>query len=196
MCLGGGHIRRTTSLAYTWIHCPKRTSTARPRESWSKELGVVLTDKQWERACILAHKCSLSTRTQETSYKLLTQWYATPAKLHKWFPQTSELCWRCEKACGFLYHIWWECPLIASYWSDVGRIIWLITDTSLTLDAACCLLHVTTVSFKLYKNSLYKHLLSAAKALIPLFWKSTKVPSIRDWIHRIRDILYVTWRRQ
>lgn len=166
MCLEGEHIQKA-------------------REQWSKELGVDLTDKQWQNACILAHKCSLSTRTQETAYKLLTRWYATPDKIHKWYLQSSELCWRCQSDRGTLLHIWWTCPMIAQYWSGVNAIIKHLTETSWRLDAACCLL-VTTFPTQWYRNS--KHLLNAAKSLVPLFWKSTNIPSIRDWLFRIKDI--------
>lgn len=98
VCLEGAEIRKATSLAYTWLQDTKQPAMDRFREHWNRELNVELSEQQWQRACILAHKCSLSTRMQETGYKLLTQWYATPTKLHKWYPQSSELCWRCKKA--------------------------------------------------------------------------------------------------
>lgn len=159
------------------------TGDNRFRESWSTALG-----KQWLRVCKFAHKYSLSTRTQETAYKLLTHWYATPAKLHLWFPQTPDTCWHCQGDRGTLFHIWWQCPLISPYWDAVRGVIYQMTETRLKLDAACCLLHIADVSFHRYKNSLSKHLLNAAKALIPLFWKSSRVPSIQDWLHRIADV--------
>lgn len=188
VCLKGDYTPRATSLLYAWLQRPNIPSADRFRENWSKDLGIEISDRQWQKACILVHKCSLSTRMQETSFKLLSQWYATPAKLNKLYPQTSDLCWRCQKEKGTLLHIWWQCPIIASFWSEVSRIICLITETTLSLDVACCLLHVTKFSFKKYKNSLSRHLLNAAKSLIPLHWKSTNIPSIRDWFHKIIDI--------
>lgn len=56
------------------------------------------------------------------------------------------------------------------------------------LDEACWMLHVTNSPLQKYKRSLSKHLLNAAKSLIPLYWKSTKIPSIKEWLHRITDI--------
>lgn len=188
VCLEDDQIQKATSISYTWLQNSNQPPMDRFRESWSKDLAMVLTDRQWQRDCIFAHKCSLSTRMQETAVKILTQWYATPAKLHKWCLQTSELCWRCQKDEGTPLHIWWQCPLICPYWTEVKRIIRHITETTLKLDVACCLLHVTNFLVQKYKNSLSKHLLNAAKSLIPLFWKSASTPSIRDWLHRITDI--------
>lgn len=172
-------ISKVTSLAYRWIQDGEDKGEGDLRESWSRALGIPLTTSQWMKACVFAHKCSLSTKTQETAYKLLTQWYATPVKLHSWFPDHSDTCWRCNSDKGSLLHIWWQCPILNTFWAKVREMIYLITETKLKLDAAACLLHVTEFPIKRYKHSLTKHLLNAAKAVIPLYWKSTKIPSIQ-----------------
>lgn len=154
----------------------------------AEELGFSVSEKQWQTAFMLAHKCSLSTRTQETAYKLLTRWYAIPVKLHSWFPQTPDTCWRCHSEKGTLLHIWWHCPGIQPFWSKGKELIFQITDTLLKLDAVGCLLHVTRFTIKKYKNSLSKHLLNTAKALIPLFWKSSGIPTIQGWLHKVIEI--------
>lgn len=89
VCLKGDHIPRATSLSYAWLQKLKQSFADRFRESWLRDLSIELTDQQRLRACILAHKCSLFTRMQEMAFKQLTQCYATPAKLHKWYSQTT-----------------------------------------------------------------------------------------------------------
>lgn len=143
------------------------------RRKWSGELNKEITAKQWRYACILAHKCSISTKLQETSYKLLTHGYNTPDKLHKWDAQKSEVCWRCLSERGTLAHIWWYCSKIESFWNEVRKLIKKITETKIELTPACCLLHVSDFSFKCYKHSLAIYLFNAAKSLIPLHWNST-----------------------
>lgn len=73
-----------------------------------------------------------------------------------------------------LIHIWWSCPLLAPFWDKVIESITLITETKLVLDAACCLLHISNFTLKKYKHSLTKHLLNAAKSLIPIHWNSPR----------------------
>lgn len=136
----------------------------------------------------MAHKCSFSTKTQETAYKLLTHWYATPHKIKKWFPEASERCWRCNRESGTLLHIWWQCPILETFWTKVRDIIRQITETNINLDAACCLLYISNFPYKRYKKSLTKHLLNAAKALIPLQWKSTQAPLVKEWLQTISEI--------
>lgn len=165
----------TTSIAYTWLQKDKGPADDRLRRRWSDALQVTITPKQWRNACILSHKCSISTKMQETAYKLLTKWYITPVK-------------RCMEDTGSLFHIWWQCPKIAIYWNKVIDLTILITETSLPLDATCCLLHITKCPLKKYKNSLTKHLLNAAKSLIPIHWKSPRVPTVVEWLHRVTEM--------
>ena len=147
--------------------------------------GKALTDKQWRYECILAHKGSISTLIQETGYKLLTHWYNTPDKLHRWNPQTPPTCWRCQTERGTLLHIWWECRLIAPFWDKITHLIRKITETELSLDAACCLLHVNQLTLQTYKHSLTKHLINAARSLVPIHWRSTKIPTMIDWLKKV-----------
>lgn len=108
-----------------------------------------------------------------------TNWYNTPSKIHKWFPMVSNLCWRCGEAEGSAYHIWWDCDLIRPFWQKVCEIIKQITETSILLTTVCCLLHISKGTMKRYKRSLTKFLLTAAKVLIPRYWKTTKIPTIK-----------------
>lgn len=188
VCLKGEQVLKTTSVAYEWLQNLKDSAADRFRERWPDSLDMIIMDSQWKRACIMAHKCSLSTRFLETAYKVLTHWYVTPEKIHKWFPQSPDTCWRCNKEKGTLLHIWWQCERIIPFWNGVTDVIHRITETKLILDAACCLLHISNFTFKRYKNSLCRHLLNAAKSLIPLYWKSTTTPTMKDWLHKISYI--------
>lgn len=190
VCRDQTPVARATSVAYFWLQHVGSVELAEHRRGWSEDLRVDISDKQWRYVCILAHKCSISTKLQETSYryKLLTRWYNTLDKLHKWDAQKPDVCWRCQKDTGTLIHIWWNCSLISAYWEEVRFIIKQITETKLDLKAACCLLHLSSFSLTRYKHSLTKHLLNAAKSLIPLHWNSTRVPSISEWLQRVADV--------
>lgn len=56
-------------------------------------LNRTLTDKQRDHVLFFAHRSSISTRYQETGYKLLTCWYRALSLLHKIFPSVSSLYW-------------------------------------------------------------------------------------------------------
>lgn len=63
-----------------------------------------------------------------------------------------------------------------------------ITETKLDLNAAACLLHINSFSLNKYKKSLTRHLLNAAKTLIPLHWRSMHVPTVKDWLDKVESI--------
>lgn len=176
-------------LWYMGGYRPVKTDNQADIKKNGKLLSKNLTDEQWDNACILAHKCSISASNQETSYKVLTNWYFTPARLHAWYPGTSEVCWRCGAEKGTMMHIWWECSHIRNFWDEVCSRIHAITETELELSPECCLLHVSNYSLSRYKKSVVRHMLNAAKTIIPRHWKSTHTPTLAEWFSEI-DSLY------
>ena len=188
VCRSHAPLAKATSVVYSWLQRDREGEPDGHRRRWSEDLGVDIPERRWRYACIMTHKCSNSSRLQETGYKLLTHWYNTPDRLHKWDPQRSQICWRCQRDKGTLFHIWWSCPMIAIYWGKVKGTIKQITETKLVLDVACCLLHLSSFSLTRYKKSLTKHLLNAAKSLIPLYWNSSRVPSVSEWLHRVKHV--------
>lgn len=130
------------------------------KKMWEDELNMHITDYQWEKASVFTHKCSLSTRLQEISYKICTQWYITPIKIKKWSPWE---CWRCNEKRGTFLHLWWNSTPIQSFWTQFKKWVIHITDTQIELNAAFCLLHINDLSYRKYENSLIRHLLNAAK---------------------------------
>lgn len=78
--------------------------------NWTTDLNTTLTAKQWTTVFHIAHKGSVNVSTQENNYKLISRWYCTPSLLHKAKITTDNLCWRCQKQEGDLFHIWWTCP--------------------------------------------------------------------------------------
>lgn len=123
-----------------------------------------------------------------SNYKILKRWYYTPQLLHKYYPNTTDSCWRCQAARGTLLHIFWACPMLNHFWSTVRTITQKFTEHKIPDYSAFFLLHVTTIPAKQYKKSLMQHLPNAAKSRIPLFWKTRKPPSIGTWLCKIEDI--------
>lgn len=116
---------------YNWLQSNLGYSTSKHRKVWESAFKTTFTDDQWLNACILAHKCSISSSYQETSYKLLTNWYFTPAKLHAWYSEAPETCWRCGNDIGTMLHIWWECLSLYHFWHNIYTKIYSITETRL-----------------------------------------------------------------
>lgn len=139
-------------------------------------VSISLTEENWENIFKTIHKGSTNVTTQENGFKIQSRWYRTPVLLHKFKPEIPEVCWRCHQERGTLLHIWWSCPPLLHYWSDVHRITTQITSYSLDLTAAQFLLHHSPLPHTSCYKSLTMHMINAAKQCIPIHWYSKQVP--------------------
>lgn len=130
----------------------------------------------------------MNVATQENGYKIATKWYRTPARLHKFSLKIPNTCWRCKKVVGSMLHIWWECTLIQQFWREVHALIIQITTLTLDYGPAQYLLHHSNLPKKHYHKSLAMHMVNADMLCIPVHWRSTDTPSIREWMIRISKI--------
>lgn len=118
-------------------------------------------------------------------YKLRSQWYRTPSLLHKIFPGVSYRCWCCGQDTGTFLYIWLSCPLISPFWELVHKHIVDVATLPLDFSPAQYLLHHTSLPLSTYNKSLAMHMVLATCLCIPVLWKSSRPPSMREWFHRI-----------
>lgn len=165
---------------------PSSVSSSLSEASWEKDLERHFTPEEWETMNTLLLKGSRNVQIQETNDKLRSRWYRTPALLHRFQPAIPNTCWR--SAVGTLLHIWWQCPSIASFRTDVRSLIATITGVRLDLSPATFLLYHFGPNLKISKSSLILHSINAAKTRIPRKWKSTMAPTLREWLHRVDSV--------
>lgn len=156
--------------------------------NWERDLQTELTEAQWEHISMIAHKGSLNVSIQENNYKILMRWYRTPVIIHKYYPTLSDKCWRCTIEVGTLEHIWWSCPLIQPFWTQVRELTSQISTYTLEHTSAQCRLHHSDIPVHQYRKTLIPPLLNAAKLCIPLHWGTTNAPTIPEWLKRVEKI--------
>ncbi|CAH2247669.1 Hypothetical predicted protein [Pelobates cultripes] len=156
--------------------------------AWETELGITIPVGTWHKIFIYAHTTSISTAVRESTYKRISRWHYSPAKVHAIFPTAPDTCWRCGQPKGTTAHIWWLCPAIQTYWRGLGGLIKAITGHQLPQSPETFLFLVHTTHIPNLQRKLVNHLLTAANMLIPLKWKSTRAPSVREWIQKVEFI--------
>lgn len=180
--------RHLISIIYSILldeHEPKSNLAC---TQWEKDLSINLSEEEWGTIYANIHKGSINVTAQENGFKIFSRWYKTPLFLHRINPKIPSTCWRCSKEVGSLLHIWWECPLIIKFWTDIYRYIAQITTLRLDFSPAQALLHHFTLPMKTYHKSLTLHLLNATKLTIPVLWKSPNPPTLADWLRRVNKI--------
>lgn len=149
---------------------------------WDRELNIITPDQVWEQIFKVIHKSSRASKTKEVTYKLVTRCHYTPVKLNRLFPSSSCTCWRCNNYKETHCHMWLTCPGLTSYWEEIAKVINKITKSEFqTENHALILLNIFPGSNKVITDPLTLRLLHLAKALIPLKWKSTAVPTFSEW---------------
>lgn len=139
-------------------------------KKWERELGSHCNLFTVERILKMVHVASADIKRSEINFKCLARWYATPDRLSKLYPDTSDRCWRGCSYLGTMLHICWECPVIKAYWKKIISLIYKITKESLVEDPWICLFHGTKKPFKQYQFSLVPILLDVAKTQIARSW--------------------------
>ena len=90
-------------------------------------------------------------------------------------------------------HIFWLCPKIAAFWSEILRMIARVTSVRLEQEVEICLLGLIggNVISKERKTQIGLLLFYARKVIV-LNWKKTEAPSIAQWKNLVNSnlILY------
>ena len=157
-------------------------------QEWEQELNKTFSSEQRQRIYKRAHETSICARIQETNYKIFARWYRTPERLNQIFSEVSDKCWRCQGSKGTMLHIFWECPMLRSFWREIRRALQICLEYEIPDDPEFYLLHMNQISEKAYRETSICHPLDAAKACITKMWKSPLAPTIEMWICKVKEI--------
>lgn len=188
LCQHKTQQRHLISLIYSFLSEDPDQTPAPSQTSWNNEIQAHLTNEDWTTIHEYAHKSSLNVAIQENGYKIVTRWYRTHSRLHKFLADIPDTCWRCEWEVGTMLHVWWTCEKLQPFWKQVHDLISHVTTFSLDYTPAQFLLHHTSLSRKTYYKSLAMHMVNAARLCIPKHWRSTSIPTITEWFSRISMI--------
>uniref|UniRef100_A0A8C5MVH8 Reverse transcriptase domain-containing protein n=1 Tax=Leptobrachium leishanense TaxID=445787 RepID=A0A8C5MVH8_9ANUR len=182
--------RRTTPLAHSVsvLYSLLRAIDTEPptyMSRWERTLDAHISDEEWTKTLTLTHSGTKVTKLQETSYKILTFWYRTPALMAAFNVTISPNCWRCTTEIGTYLHIWWECALIQSFWKRIQELIRDVTDVALDFTPQIFLFLQLPFSVTSMKKSVLLRILLVARSLIPVFWRSITVPPLKTLIDRM-----------
>lgn len=128
------------------------------------------------------------TLYKENAYKNIFFWYMTPDVLRAIYPSSSDRCWRCQGDRGTLYHIYWSCPKIGPFWTEAQSLLTRLLGVQVPRTPKLFLLGVSGLQIPKHSKKLLRHILTAARCLIALYWKRRDLPTQTDLYTRIKDI--------
>ncbi|CAH2283774.1 Hypothetical predicted protein, partial [Pelobates cultripes] len=89
ICSKGEDLHRNISLLYALLQLAEITPPMKFQSLWEEALHTLFTPQEWDEKAMYTVLSSRCARYQEINYKILTQWYDTPQKIHNYLLKTS-----------------------------------------------------------------------------------------------------------
>lgn len=121
-CTEDGILPHVLSITYKLLIMPPDNFQLPCLVQWEQDLNSTFSPNQCNNILCFIYKSSICKKILETNFKIWTRWYPTPSELHRFFPMTTDRCWRCQEGRGTLLHIFWSCPKLTQFWKEVQKI--------------------------------------------------------------------------
>lgn len=159
------------------------------RDSWQLDLNICLTDEEWNEAKYRIHRSSICARHSLIQFKVVHRLHLSKAKLAKMYPSVDPTCSRCKQSPATLAHMFWLCPRLSAFWSQIFVSYSRIFGKDVCANPLTAIFGIVCEK----KNTLSKSELDCiaftsllARRLILINWKQSFPPSFQQWA---RDVL-------
>ena len=113
---GLGH---EASAYYTMFLEVSASGTVVSKAPWERDLGVSISDEEWDGILGNGRKLSRELRTRLIQFKIINRIYWTPSRLFRIGLNENSNCWKCQDVDGSLFHMLWGCTNVQRYWSSI-----------------------------------------------------------------------------
>lgn len=158
---------------------------------WAQDVGHTITYENWQKAWRLTNRFTASQDLKENYMKVSYRWYLTPLQLKKMYKLNDELCWKCRKDPGSLYHMWWSCHKVRNFWGKIHQTIQKIFKTNFEMKPEVYLLNMCSI---LNNNIINKHwrvmlyMVTGARLVLAKKWKDNALPTLEDWLLKLFEL--------
>lgn len=163
------------------------------KDSWEKDLGIQITNEDWEKSIKVINTCSINSRHQLIQYKVVHRLHYSRVKLKKFYPSISSKCNKCESAEGSLGHLFRSCPRLFEFWSEIFNFYSEAYSCDLAPDPAIAVFgwsdSLRGFSQQFKKAVQYGKVL--AKKVILYLWKSSSKPLFKSWLSEFSTTLHL-----
>lgn len=177
----GGQI----SKIYNLIMAVNKVSMDGIKTKWEEELDTEIPDAAWDRALCWVNGTTSCARLNIIQFKVLHRLHYSKAKIAKIYPNTTDVCDRCNQGRADLSHMFWSCPRLQSFWTSVFDILNEAFGLDLQPTFITAIFGVTGSGDYLIPNRKEEIVAFAtliAKRRLLMEWKSTTPPKASTWL--------------
>ncbi len=182
-------VKGTISKLYTFIFGLEDSSLESIKKKWENDFECSISEDKWSKILKNIHSSSICARHALIQFKIVHRLHLSKVKLSQIFPEISPTCDRCEQAPACLYHTFWSCSSLLTFWSSIFKLYSKIVGCTIKPCPLLALFGVPSRDLILTNTQLnciaYSSLL--ARRLILLNWKSDRPPAFGRWVC---DVMY------
>lgn len=147
------------------------------RERWETEVSDI-QGEEWDDMWDHSFQHLVAGRDRLIHFKFLHKIYYTPARLATMYPNVPAECWRCTFLPAAADHIFWRCPRIQQFWTEVTSCITevLVVPVPLTIRVFLLGLVKEVVPSPAHRTLLNILLFYGRKAIL-LYWRKPEAPT-------------------
>lgn len=134
--------------------------------------------------------CSISSRYRLIQFKVLHRLHYSKTKLNKIFESVSSMCDRCGTAEGSLSHLFWHCPVLSNFWSDIFNCLSKQCQINIPPDCNLAIFGCSdnTRALPSHQKQILRAGMVAVKKRILLNWKSPLSTCIKRRLNEMLSI--------
>lgn len=99
------------------------TPVSGPKDSWEQEVGTPLLDDYWQQVLRLVHSSPICVKHGLLQCKVVHKFHYTNLTLSRIYPNVTNSCNRCQKCPGNHSHMFWFCPRLTTFWSEISKTL-------------------------------------------------------------------------
>lgn len=183
--------KRLISVLYNMMLAQGSAPLVKLRAGWEEDLGLPLSEEMWTSVLKLVISTSLCARHTLIQFKVVHRAHISKAKLASFYPDVSPLCDKCNIFEGSLFHMYWSCPSLKKFWTEVFHTLSQVLGVSLEPQPLTALFGVTGGQLRLSAGGRRTLAFTSLRArrLILLRWRDPTPPTHAQWLMEVMSCL-------
>uniref|UniRef100_A0A3P8QX47 Reverse transcriptase domain-containing protein n=1 Tax=Astatotilapia calliptera TaxID=8154 RepID=A0A3P8QX47_ASTCA len=185
------NAKRVISDVYVLLSNFRLSTLQSLRERWGSDLGQRITDETWHKIINSISSSSICLKHVVIQFKVVHRLHWSKTRLSKIKDGFDPTCDRCRREPASLFHMFWACPKLGSFWKSIFETISNIFGVPIAPCPFIAIFGVTPCDASLSKShsDLLAFCTLLARRMILLKWKEPLPPVYGQWV---KDVMYYT----